>query len=46
LRRALVERFFAWIQWHRRILSVGSIIPKTSSVSSSSPYLIVLFRQF
>jgi hypothetical protein len=40
LRRCLVERFFAWIQWHRRILSVGSIIPKTSSVSSSSPTLL------
>jgi hypothetical protein len=40
LRRWLVERFFAWIQWQRRILVVGSIIPKTSSVSSSSPALL------
>jgi transposase len=46
LRRWLLERFFAWIQWQRRILVRWSIIPKTSSVSSSSPYLIVLSRRF
>ena len=37
LRRWLVERFFAWIQWQRRILVRWNTTPKTSSASSSSP---------
>jgi transposase len=37
LRRWLVERFFAWIQWKRRILSDGNIIHRTSLASFNSP---------
>ena len=36
MRRWLVERFFAWIQWQRRIL-VRCITPRTSSALSNSP---------
>ena len=37
MRRWLVERFFAWIQWQRRILVRWSITLRTSSALSSSP---------
>ena len=36
-RRWLVERFFAWIQWQRRILVRWSTTLRTSSALSSSP---------
>src|SRR5215831_11448721 len=36
MRRWLVERFFAWIQWQRRIL-VGSTTPTISSALSNLP---------
>src|SRR5438309_10130476 len=35
MRRWLVERFFAWIQWQRRILVLGNTTPRTSSGSYS-----------
>jgi transposase len=37
MRRWLVERFFAWIQWQRRILVRWSSTHRTSSVLSNSP---------
>ena len=37
MRRWLVERFFAWIQWQLASSSAGSITLRTSSVLSSSP---------
>ena len=37
MRRWLVERFFAWIQWQRASLFAGSTTPRTSWASSSSP---------
>ena len=36
-RRWLVERFFAWIQWQRRILVRWEFYPKNSLASCSSP---------
>jgi hypothetical protein len=37
MRRWLVERFFVWIQWQRRIPSAGSTTLRISSALSSSP---------
>ena len=41
-RRWLVERFFAWIQWRRRLLSDGSTILSFVQLAC----LLILFRQF
>jgi hypothetical protein len=38
--RNLVERLFPWIRGNVASSSVGSIIPRTASVSSSSPALL------
>jgi hypothetical protein len=43
MRRWLVERFFAWIQWQRRILARWNITPTTSSASSSLPGRLCAF---
>jgi len=37
MRRWLVERFFAWIQWQRRILFLGFV---------QLACLVILFRRF
>ena len=37
LRRWLVERFFAWIQWQRGSSFDGNIIQRTSLASFNSP---------
>ena len=36
-RRWLVERFFAWLQWKRRLWCAGNTTPRTSLGLCSSP---------
>jgi transposase len=46
LRRWLVERFFAWIQWQRRILVRWEYHPENFLGFVQLACLVVLFRQF
>jgi len=46
LRRWLVERFFAWIQWQRRILVRWEFYPENFLGFVQLACLVVLFRQF
>ena len=45
-RRWLVERFFAWIQWQRRILVRWEFYPKNFLGFVQLACLLVLFRRF
>ena len=45
-RRWLVERFFAWIQWQRRILVRWEFYPKNFLGFVQLACLVVLFRRF
>jgi len=42
----LVERFFAWIQWQRRILVRREFYPKNFLGFVQLACLIILFRRF
>jgi len=46
LRRWLVERFFAWIQWQRRILVRWEFHPENFLGFVQLACLLVLFRRF
>jgi transposase len=46
LRRWLVERFFAWIQWQRRILARWEYHPENFLGFVQLACLVVLFRRF
>ena len=46
LRRWLVERFFAWIQWQRRILVRWEFYPKNFLGFVQLACLLVLFKRF
>jgi transposase len=46
MRRWLVERFFAWIQWQRRILVRWEYHPENFLGFVQLACLIILFRQF
>src|SRR6266436_2863227 len=46
LRRWLVERFFAWIQWQRRILVRWEFHPENFLGFVQLACLVVLFRRF
>ena len=46
LRRWLVERFFAWIQWQRRILVRWEYHPENFLGFVQLACLVVLFRRF
>ena len=46
LRRWLVERFFAWIQWQRRILVRWELHPENFLGFVQLACLVVLFRRF
>src|SRR6478672_9896575 len=45
-RRWLVERFFAWIQWQRRILVRWEFYPKNFLGFVQLACLLVLFKRF
>ena len=45
-RRWLVERFFAWIQWQRRILIRWEFYPKNFLGFVQIACLVVLFKRF
>src|SRR5512146_1351451 len=45
-RRWLVERFFAWIQWQRRLLVRWEFYPKNFLGFVQLACLIILFRRF
>ena len=45
-RRWLVERFFAWIQWHRRILVRWEYYPQNFLGFVQLACLVILFRRF
>ena len=45
-RRWLVERFFAWIQWHRRILVRWEYHPQNFLGFVQLACLVILFRRF
>ena len=45
-RRWLVERFFAWIQWQRRILVRWEYYPQNFLGFVQLACLVVLFRRF
>ena len=46
LRRWLVERFFAWIQWQRRVLIRWEYHPENFLGFVQLACLVVLFRRF
>src|SRR5437763_10665123 len=46
MRRWLVERFFAWIQWQRRSSFAGSTTPTISLALSSLPALLSSSNNF
>ena len=46
MRRWLVERFFAWIQWQRRILVRWENHAQNFLGFVHSPALVILFRRF
>ena len=45
-RRRLVERFFAWIQWQRRILVRWELYPKNFLGFVQLACLVILFKRF
>jgi transposase len=45
-RRWLLERFFAWIQWQRRILACWEYYPQNSLGFVQLACLVILFRRF
>lgn len=45
-RRWLVERFFAWIQWRRRLLVRWEFYPQNFIGFVQLACLLILFRQF
>ena len=45
-RRSLVERFFAWIQWQRRILVRWELYPKNFLGFVQLACLVILFKRF
>jgi len=45
-RRWLVERFFAWIQWRRRLLVRWEFYPQNFLGFVQLACLLILFRQF
>jgi transposase len=45
-RRWLVERFFAWIQWQRRILARWEFYPKNFLGFAQLACLVILFKRF
>jgi transposase len=42
----LIERFFAWIQWQRRILVRWEYYPQNFLGFVQLAYLVILFRRF